>query len=126
MEVMAVAGDFGKMMADYIKEKQGCETIFTDEGFVVYMVKDNDILHINNIYIKPEFRKTKRASALMSKVIDEVCPKTNSTMITASCDHAQLNPETSMQGILGYKHTKGYRFRILPEVKQTNFFMELI
>ena len=120
-----MAVDLGQMMAAYILEKQGSECAVTAEGFIVYQILKDGVLHVNNIYVKPEFRKTKLGSKIMDKVINEVAKERNIRTITASCDHGQLNPETSMQGILGYRHKSGYRFRIVPEVKQTNFFMEL-
>ena len=120
-----MAADLGKMMADYIKEKQDGDTVTSDHGFVIYQLKGQGILHINNIYVKPEYRKTKQASKMMDKVIDEVAKKHKCDLITASCDHAQLRPETSMMSILSYKHKDGHRFKIMPENIQTNFVMEL-
>ena len=120
-----MATDLGKMMADYIKEKQDGDTITSDHGFVIYQLKGQGILHINNIYVKPEYRKTKQASEMMNKVIDEVAKKHKCDLITAACDHSQLRAETSMMAILSYEHKNGHKFRIMPENIQTNFVMEL-
>lgn len=117
--------NLGDMMAEYVKEKQGADTFSTDEGFVIYQIFDNGIMRINNIYIKKEFRKNKLGSKIMDRMIDEVARLRDIKFITASCDHEQISPETSMMSILSYRHKSGLRFRIKPEVKQTNFFMEL-
>jgi ribosomal protein S18 acetylase RimI-like enzyme len=43
------------MYAEYLNEVYGKKTLQTKEGFVIYST-DNDILYIEDIYIKPDSR----------------------------------------------------------------------
>ena len=128
-EATAVGGNLGEMMTDYMKEKQGCDTYTTDEGFVVYEIRKGaegrEILHINNMYVTPKARRTRLASRLMDKLIDDVAKEQGISLVTSNCDLGQMKPETSMQAILGYRHESGARYRIVPENKLVQFYMEV-
>ena len=124
-----MGGDLGQMMSAYMKEKQGCDTYVTDEGFVVYEIRKGsegrEILHINNMYVTPEARRKKAGSRLMDKLIDDVAKEQGLSLVTSDCDLGQMKPETSMQAILGYRHESGARYRIVPENKLVQFYMEV-
>lgn len=114
-----------KHFSDYIAEKQGCKVLENEYGFVVYLIKEGGNLHIANMYVAPEFRNQRKGSTLMDMVIEKVAPENNCDLITANCDLSQMNPELSMKAILGYNYNNQKRFKILPETRVVNFYMEL-
>lgn len=114
-----------KYFSDYIAEKQGCQVFENEYGFIVYLIKKGGNLHIANMYIAPEFRKQKKGSTLMNAVIEKLAPDNNCDLITANCDLSQMNPELSMKAILGYNYKNKKRFKIVPDTRVVNFYMEL-
>lgn len=59
------------LYAQYIKERSNREIIETDQGFVTY-VAYKDGLMVEDLYIKPEFRKQGLAIKFVYQVIDIV------------------------------------------------------
>lgn len=76
------------MYQDYVKEREGLETLEADYGFAMYRIVGNE-LYCKEIYIKPEFRRQKKAFdmgdslCLIGKMkgcewfTGSVCPSTN-------------------------------------------------
>ena len=65
-----------KMYADYIKERLGDEIVIRDEGFATYRHTDfNGIAstYIIDIYVRPDFRKTKIASEMADEITKVAC-----------------------------------------------------
>jgi len=56
------------MYAEYLKEREGIETLQSDDGFMTYTMTE-DALYIVDVYIKPEARRTGAATALEAKAI---------------------------------------------------------
>lgn len=57
----------GEHFTCYLKEREGKDVLSTDDGFVVYRVRD-EICEICEMYVIPEKRKTGVGSALCDRV----------------------------------------------------------
>jgi GNAT superfamily N-acetyltransferase len=55
------------LYADYIKEREGKESLEVEQGFATYEIV-NEFCYIEDIYIKPEARKTN----LATRIADEI------------------------------------------------------
>jgi hypothetical protein len=55
------------MYFDYIKEREGIESIVTDCGFVTYILNDKECF-VDILYIKPYYRKSGKGSELMDQL----------------------------------------------------------
>lgn len=117
------------MIVDYLKEKQGVDIYSTEDGFLIYQkIKDDaQAIHINHVYVKPEKRKTRAGKQIpmMEDFINTYCKDNNINFLTGTTDLSQSNPEMSIKGILGYKHDKGYRFKINQDSYTIRYFMEI-
>ncbi len=107
------------MIADYLKEKQGSDTLFTDEGFAIYTL-NKDSLHINNFHIREEFRRKKEGRSLFLKVY-EIAKENGIGVITCNCDLSQMKADISMKAILSV----GF-FPIKAENNLVSFCMEVL
>jgi len=58
-----------KLYAQYLKEHHGDEIVFTDKGFATYRYISDDTVYIVDIYVLPEFRKSKEASLMADEII---------------------------------------------------------
>lgn len=56
------------MYADYVKEREGIETLETEWGFATYSFKE-DYVAIWDLYVKPDFRR----EGAGTRIADEVC-----------------------------------------------------
>lgn len=57
------------MFIDYIKEREGKSAIVTDHGFMKYAI-EKDVLYIEDIYVKPEFRHLGHGQQMASGLVD--------------------------------------------------------
>jgi hypothetical protein len=106
------------MIIEYLKEKQGSETLVTDEGFVIYTLSSESV-HINNFFIRKELRRSKEGVGLFLKIY-EIAKDCGIKLITCNCDLNQLKADISMSAILsvGFKPIKA-------ENNLVSFFMEV-
>ena len=58
------------MWADYQNERLGKQVIENDKGFAIYDYIDAEQCYLEDIYVKPEFRKTGVASELADIVTE--------------------------------------------------------
>lgn len=77
-----------EMFAEYLKERENKECLYSDKGFATYLF-DKQTCYIESIYVRPEFRKSGEASRLADKITEiavergcnllmgSVCPSTN-------------------------------------------------
>lgn len=88
------------LYADYIKEREGIDTLEVDGGFATYNI-EGDSCYIINIYTIPEMRKT----GLASQMADQIAGKAK----LAGCRYllGSVDPRTngateSMKVLLAY------------------------
>lgn len=90
------------LYAQYIKERMGDDIIEIDEGFVTFRyLNEGRSVYIIDIYVKPEFRKTKSASFLANTVASIAEAKGCSEMLGSVCPQAK-NPTDSIKVLLAY------------------------
>lgn len=91
------------MYKDYIKERENLHTIEVEHGFAIYSVQP-DCVYLQDIYVKPEYRKNGIATELLRQV--EVLTKAhNLRHILGSCDPVANGSTASLKAILaaGFK-----------------------
>lgn len=106
-----------KLFADYLFEKLGIETYFTEHGFVSYTIKEQGI-HINEMFVKKESRRKGKGTGLLDKIKD-LSKENGFKLITCNCQLDQDGTESSMRAILDSG------FKVLKEPKQVSFYMEV-
>jgi GNAT superfamily N-acetyltransferase len=88
------------MIKEYFKEIQNLDIIENEHGFILYRIEDAN-LHIQHMYIKPESRAMKIATALaddlVAKAKDEGC-----LTMTGDIEPTNNNATQSMKFILSY------------------------
>ena len=87
------------MFADYFRE-MGSEVLETAYGWASYKFM-NDSCYIENIYVKPEYRKRKEASFIADKITKMAKEKGCKTLL-GSTNTKNPSVERSIQVILGY------------------------
>lgn len=76
------------LYGDYIKEAKRDEIIETEYGFATYRYIAPDSVYIIDIYVVPEFRRSKKTGALVDMVVESAksrgCKKLIGTVVTAA------------------------------------------
>ncbi len=103
------------LYADYIREREGFETIEDDKGFATYKfnyTRDCDghcYCYIRDIFVKPEFRRS-RAASHYADLISEKARLADFTHLLGSV-YIDEEGTTSLKVLLGYgfklSHTDG-------------------
>lgn len=88
------------MYADYISETRGMGTVETPEGFATYLI-DGDCCYIEDIYVRPEFRKT-GAGTDLANGIRKMAKEYGCKMLTGSVNARIKDPTTSTKVMLAY------------------------
>jgi ribosomal protein S18 acetylase RimI-like enzyme len=57
------------LYAEYIKEREDKEIIETDKGFATFKCFDNKECYLQDLYVCPEYRKTKIATDMTDEVV---------------------------------------------------------
>jgi hypothetical protein len=87
------------MYKDYYIE-MGSEVFESECGWASFIIS-GDECYIENIYIKPEFRKTKKASSIADE-ISLIAKERGCKYLTGSTNTKKPSVERSIQVILGY------------------------
>lgn len=88
------------MIKDYLKEIQNLEFFENDQGFIAYRIYETN-LHIAHMYVAPEFRLMKVATALADSLIEEA-KEVGCKTITADVEPSNNNATASTIFILSY------------------------
>jgi ribosomal protein S18 acetylase RimI-like enzyme len=94
------------MYLDYLKEREGKDSIVSPKGFVVYKIKDH-ACHICELYVVPHHRREKVAWDLADKVVE--LAKKEGCRVLSACVVPSLNGATesmAAQLAYGFKVTK--------------------
>lgn len=92
------------MYSEYVRERAGDEILETEEGFATYrFIQDDGIpcVYILDIFIRPDFRRTKIASSLADKIVAEA-RSMDCVRLLGSVSSAAKNATDSIKVLLGY------------------------
>ena len=91
------------LYADYIKEREGYDTIENEKYFVTFK-KLEDALYVRDLYIAPEYR-SKGMSIAIGKLTEQIAKKMNCNVLLGSVDKGTMGWERNKQIMLkfGYK-----------------------
>ncbi len=90
------------LFAEYVAERLGDEIIENDKSFVTYRyLNDNKSVYIVDIYVKPEYRKSKIASHLADEVV-RIAKGKGATELIGTVSPAANNATDSLKVLLGY------------------------
>lgn len=90
-----------KSLVDYYKERKGADVIHDEHGnFLSYYIKPPEC-YIEDLYVAPEFRKTKVASK-MADIVEQIAKDSGCNLLSGTVDLKSLNPSLGIQAVLGY------------------------
>ena len=93
------------MYSEYVKEKEGLETLMTEVGFGAYQVSSvAKIFEIGDFYIKPEFRNGVKSVKFFNELVQKA-KELKCNQVVCCVDTNQKNPEMSLHAVLrvGFK-----------------------
>ncbi len=88
------------MFGDFKKELEGISEIESEFGFATYKITGEEI-YIEDIYIKPEYRKSKHASDL-ADAVSEIGTRNGCKRLWGSVCPSKNNSTISLKALLGY------------------------
>lgn len=88
------------LYAQYITERLNKQIIEDSEGFAVYYF-ENDYVYLEDIYVIPEKRKTKKASEMADKIAS-IAKKAGYNKMLGSVVPTANNSTTSLKVLMGY------------------------
>lgn len=89
---------------DYIKERLNDEIIERDEGFATYRYLDHDgisSVYIVDIYVRPDFRKTKVASEMADSIVEKAMTRGCKRLLGTVVPSASRSTD-SLKVLIGY------------------------
>lgn len=89
-----------KMFADYIKERENKECLYSAKGFATFLF-EKETCYIENIYVKPEFRKEGEASRLADEIAD-IAAKKGCKLLMGSVSPLANGSTDSLKVLLAY------------------------
>jgi hypothetical protein len=92
------------MYADYIRENTFGDVIETDQGFASFVFPDAESCYIKDIYVKPEYRMTHKASDI-SAIIEGLAKERGCKKLLGSVVPSAKNSTRSLKVLLAYGFT---------------------
>lgn len=90
-----------KLYEEYLKEIDNNRHVYYDEtGFATYNIVGEEC-YIEDIYVKPEFRRSHKASKIADKIV-EIAKERQCKYLTGSVIPSAANAERSLKVLLGY------------------------
>lgn len=89
------------LYAQYIAERENKNIIETDYGFATYRFNKDKSVYIEEVYVKPEFRKQGYASLFVNEIVERSHEQGCNLVITTACPSAN-NSTDSVKAILAY------------------------
>lgn len=90
------------LYADYLKEKTGHFVLEIENGFASYKyLDDGKTVYIIDIYVRPEFRKTKIASTIADSIV-EIAVKNGCNSLLGTIMPSNKGSTTSLKFLLSY------------------------
>ena len=112
------------LWAEYVKEKYSKESIEEENGFAIYyMIPSNSELYVEDIYVRPEFRRKGEFISLIKKLV-KVAIDNEAEKVSCFVYLLSNHPEESMLWILklGFKVSHATQDNRLFFVLQTKDF----
>lgn len=99
------------LYAQYIKEREGFETLEVEHGFATYKQVEKDMVYLRDIFVEDTFRQNGLASEL-SRQVAEIAKGLGCNKLTGSiCVSDDIGVTISMKALLGdrfkYSHAHG-------------------
>lgn len=88
------------MYGDFVFETRGISSVETEKGFATFILKDKEC-YIEDLYVKPEFRRKGAARELADKVKDNA-QRVGCVWLTTTVNCVFHDPSTSVEVILAY------------------------
>lgn len=97
------------LYAKYLKEREGKETYEIEEGFITYVI-ENDECYIETIYVMPDFRRLDIGTRLADHVT-KIAKKAGCTYLSGTVDPTTDGATDSMKALIYY----GFRLHSLKD-----------
>lgn len=92
-----------QLLANYIKEREGYDSLITDEGFALYKIMGPEC-YIKDIYVHPDYRNKGIASELADQ-ITHIAKQNGCKNLIGSVSTDCGNPTMSTKVLLAYGFT---------------------
>ena len=107
------------MYADYIKERTNDKILESDEGFVTYRLLNENQVFIVDLYIRPEFRRLRKATSMA----DMVCNWAHH----AGCTEVLATVCTNAKGCdVSRKSIESYGMKLVQTIGQVELYAKEI
>ena len=93
------------LYADWLKEYKNKETLESEHGFIIYSYISENIIYLEDMYIKPESRNQKHSLVLANKLIEIAKQNNVVQLITSLCPTDKCFQRS-------YDNTIAYGFKI--------------
>lgn len=89
------------LFSEYLQERTNTQIIETPQGFATYKFMDDNTVYLEDLYVKPEFRRSHVASQLADQVC-EIARSKGCTHLIGSVVPSAKNSTASMKILLAY------------------------
>lgn len=94
-----------EMLKEYLEElHDGKSCVWDETGFLTYWIRETEVgkeAYIEDIYTKPEYRKSQKASKLANKVL-KIAKENNCDFLTGSVVPSANKSDVSVKVLQGY------------------------
>jgi GNAT superfamily N-acetyltransferase len=108
------------MYFDYLLEREGYHSIVTDSGFATFKLISPEVCYLRDIYVKPEFRKTKVGTDIHNQVVSEAVQRGASILLGSVCLDAP-SVDRSIKAMysvdMSFSHKEGNMLYFKKEIK---------
>lgn len=88
----------GQMYAAYLKERENLDVLETDYGFAIVR-QMSDCLYLQDIYVKPEFRKQGKGREMLS-IVEDAARELGYKKLLGSCSPPAAGSDASLRAIM--------------------------
>lgn len=85
----------------YIEERAGRHIVEKEHGFATYQYMTDNLVYIQDIYVEPEYRKSKLATQIADEIVDQAV-KDGKRYLLGSVDLAAIGADVSKQVLKSY------------------------
>jgi ribosomal protein S18 acetylase RimI-like enzyme len=92
------------MIKQYLKELKGLDVFETEDGFILYKIKDEH-LYVRDIYVLPEKRKKGVAAKMADELAEIIKVSHGCTVMLGDVEPSNQNATDSIKVLLAYGMT---------------------
>lgn len=85
----------------YLEEREDKQIVETDKGFATYMLLPNKECYLQDLYVKPEYRKSGYATEMADTIVEIAKENGCKTLIGSVCS-SDKNATRNMKVLLAY------------------------